>query len=332
MEQLFSNFSIILLLIIFILSLFLLTKSADWLVEEAVQIAGSFGVSEIIIGATIVSLGTTLPEVATSIISIIQKSSELALGNAVGSIITNMTFILGIGALSGSLPVFRNVARSFSFFALISLLFMGMSFIKNGSHSFQLGGNLSMSFGWVLLVALPIYIFFSFRKTKVEKSKKNTKKVKKKDVMFSFMKIIGSAILVAFAATVLVSSVKVGATRIGVPETIIASTVVAFGTSLPELTTIITATRKGYGSLAVGNIIGANILNLLLVLGLSIAISPTGIMVPAVYYSLGFPVLLLVLLLFGFFVFNTKIREISKKEGILLLLVYVVYLFLNTVR
>ena len=116
METLFAQLPLFLLILIFIVSLIGLTKSADLLVENAVKIAEAIGIPELIIGATIVSLGTTLPEVATSITSIINGSAELALGNAVGSIVTNMTLVLGVGALAGLLPVAQSVAKNFSIF------------------------------------------------------------------------------------------------------------------------------------------------------------------------------------------------------------------------
>lgn len=141
--------------------------------------------------------------------------------------------------------------------------------------------------------------------------------------------ILVSALAVAFSATVLVSTVSTAATRLGISEAIIAGTVVALGTSLPELTTTYAAARKGYGSLAIGNVLGANVLNILLVLGVSISMTPGGLSVPTVFYQIHFPFALVVIGLLSYFVFNTKKHEISKNEGKVLLMLYLLYMLFS---
>ncbi|MGK4178964.1 calcium/sodium antiporter [Lapidilactobacillus dextrinicus] len=330
METLFAQLPLFLLILIFIVSLIGLTKSADLLVENAVKIAEAIGIPELIIGATIVSLGTTLPEVATSITSIINGSAELALGNAVGSIVTNMTLVLGVGALAGLLPVAQSVAKNFSIFFGFSLLLILASFNQIPTKFPMAAGNIPNVIGWIFLLALPVYLMISFRKSK-STTKISTETARPHQSLIKpILLIFLAALLVAFFASTLVSSVKTGARLLGVPETIIGATIVALGTSLPELTTIFSAAKKGYGALAVGNVLGANILNLLLVLGLSIAINPGGMPVPAVYFNQIFPIMLLTLITLAIFIYNSKIKVISRKEGIWLLFIYLVYLILNT--
>lgn len=329
MENLMSALPLFVLILIFLVSLVGLTKSADLLVENAVTIAHKIGIPELIIGATIVSLGTTLPEVATSVTSILNHSAELALGNAVGSIVTNMTLVLGIGALAGALPVTKTVAKNFTVFFIASLLLILVSFTGLPTKLPMTAGNIPNFVGWFFLGFLPTYLIISFRKPQVTQDVKITKSTRKVSLLKPLILILIAAVLIAFFASTLVSSVKVAARSLGVPETIIGATVVALGTSLPELTTIFSAAKKGYGALAVGNVLGANILNLLLVLGLAIAINPGGMPVPAVYFNVVYPIMLFTLILLAIFIYNSKIKQISKKEGLGLLTIYAIYLVLN---
>lgn len=143
--------------------------------------------------------------------------------------------------------------------------------------------------------------------------------------------ILSSGAVVAFSAAVLISTVSTLATRLGVSKAIIAGTVIAFGTSLPELSTTFTSARKGYGGLAMGNVLGASILNILLVLGVSISVSPGGLTVPALFYRVHFPIALSVVGILTYFIFNTRKMEISNREGLVLLAIYLFYLFFNLV-
>ena len=129
----------------------------------------------------------------------------------------------------------------------------------------------------------------------------------------------------------ILDAVEVVAERIGISEVIIASTIVAFGTSVPEISTALTAVRKGRGGLAIGNVLGANVLNILLVLGASLALSPEGITIPLNFYRVPIPALIVVLGFFGFFMYNRKKHVISKTEGISLILLYILYLLGNVI-
>ncbi len=150
--------------------------------------------------------------------------------------------------------------------------------------------------------------------------------------MLTLSRIILSAAAVALGAAALVASAEVLAARAGVPSAVIASTIVAFGTSVPEISTTVAAAKKGYGGLAFGNIMGANALNILLVMGASLSVSSGGMPVAQDFYRIHFPALIVILAIFSFFVYNEKKREISRKEGVFLIALYALYLTGNAIR
>lgn len=332
MDTIISNQNLPVLIIIFVLSLVVLSKATDLLIDHAVTLSRDFGISEIAIGATIVSLGTTLPELSTATVAVLQGTPDFALGNAIGSVITNTALVLGVGSLAGSIPVLRTIANRLPFLvgALLLLVVGSLRFLDG--DFLQSAGHLPRVIGLLFLLAVPLYLFTSFRNASNHAEyldDEDSKQINTGEVIKEASIILISAAAVAFSATTLVSTVSTIAARLGVSEAIIAGTIVAFGTSLPELSTTIASARKGYGALAMGNVLGANILNLLLVLGVSISLSPGGLSVPAIFYQVHFPIALLVVGLLSYFIFNTRKMEISKREGWILLIIYLVYLSLN---
>jgi cation:H+ antiporter len=266
MDQLFTHSPIFIIIIVFLIALFILSKSADYLTDSAIIISKYIGISDMIIGATIVSLGTSLPEFATTISALLSGSNELALGNALGSIITNTSIILGIGILYGSIPVSKKSA----FNVWITFLGIGIIYlISILNHA-----AIPRFIGYILLITLPIFLLFSFKKGNnidtnfQENEKKETITMNK--LLILITKVIISALIVALSSSFLVATVQVSASRLGVSEAIISATIVALGTSLPELSTVITSAKKGYGGLAFGNLIGASLMNILLVLSTTI--------------------------------------------------------------
>lgn len=332
MDTFISNQNTFVLIIIFLVSLIILSKATDILIDHAVYLSQEFGISQIIIGATIVSLGTTLPELATSIVAALKGTPDFALGNAMGSIITNTALVLGVGALVGAIPVPRSIANRLIFLvgSLFFLVFGSIRFFDG--NVFNAPGHLHPLVGLLFLLTVPVFLLSSFFKKKVRTEPdypKEKKRLNSKALLIEVSIILVSALAVAFSATVLVSTVSTAATRLGVSEAIIAGTVVAFGTSLPELTTTYAAARKGHGSLAIGNVLGANVLNVLLVLGVSISLTPAGLSVPPVFYQIHFPFAIVVIGLLSYFVFNTKKHEISKNEGKILLTIYLLYMLFS---
>lgn len=323
------------LIIIFIISLWLLTKATDLLVDNAVVVSKDFGISELVIGATIVSIGTSLPELSSSVVSVIQGSSGFALGNAIGSVITNSSLVLGVGALAGSIPVLKVVSKRLLFLSGIIVLLVVSSIQSVGGNFFRTDGAISQYVGFLLLLLLVFYLFISFKNASSVKvgaaSATPATKLGANKLMIQVLIILLSAVVVAFSATLLVAVAETAAGRIGVSEAVISGTIVALGTSLPELSTTYASARKGFGGLAMGNIIGASIMNILLVLGVSVSLQIGGIAVPAIFYSVQFPLMLLIVGILLGFVYNTKKHEINKKEGLGLILIYLIYLVLNVI-
>lgn len=335
MEALILNYltSFPTLVLIFIVTamLYTLSKGADILVDEAVSLSIHWGVPKIIIGATIVSLGTTLPEATVSVLAAIHGNPDLALGNAIGSIIVDTGLIIGVAALIGHLPVDRMVVDrqgKVQFLAGTLLAIVSLPILSDG-----VTGNISQWMGWVFLLMLVIYTYVSLRWAKHSESDEDSETAfaeEKSPLIIQILKLILGIVLVIGSSKILIPAVGITAVRVGIPQSIIAATLVAFGTSLPELVTAITAVRKGHGELAVGNIVGADILNVLFVVGSAAAVTKGGLDVPVNFYKLQIPTMLIILFAFRIFSKN-KNDEISKKEGIFLSVIYFTYLVLNYV-
>lgn len=328
MYDVLKNTNIYIILFVLGLSLFVLSKAADKFVNNAILLSEALGLPELIIGATIVSLGTTLPELSASVISALQGNGGFGLGNAVGSIITNTGLILGTGALFGNIPVDKKISKKINILMVVSLLFILSSIpykIKNNN------GLIPQWMGFILILIIPIYVYYLIRQEKKDTSVQDNMKSNKYEgrIVFVIVIIFLSSFTIAISASTLVSSAEIVAERIGIPDIIISSTLVAFGTSVPELSTCISAVRKKHGGLAMGNIIGANILNVLFVIGVSAALTKGGIIVLSSFYSVHFIGLVIILAILRFLAYNKKINEISKKEGLIIIAFYVFYLFAN---
>jgi len=323
-----ESFPTLVLVLVIAVTLYILSKGADMLVEEAVSISLHMGIPKIIIGATIVSFGTTLPELSASIISALTGNGSFALGNAVGSCITNTSLILGIGALFGKIPIDRKSSQKLSILiAAVALMILSTIPHKIGNQS----GRIPQIMGIVFLMLIPAYIYYLIRQDKktnlIQDSKASD--TTRGSVLIIVIKIFVSAFIITISASALVSSAEVLAGRIGIPDVIISSTLVAFGTSVPELSTCIAAVKNRHGGLALGNILGANILNILLVIGASVALTSGGIAISKEFYVIHFTALIAVLSIYGIFAYNKKLNEISKREGIILILIYAIYIGAN---
>ena len=333
--NLLNPLSTVLLAIIIAGMLYVLGKGADILVEEAVSLSIRWGLPKMVIGATIVSLGTTLPETTVSVMAALNGNADLALGNAIGSIIADTGLIIGLAAMFGYLPVDRVTVKrqgKIQITAGILLAIVCIPFTMKGH------GNISQWIGWIFLGLLIVYIYFSIKWAKtplhVEKNLSKTEApngILNEDnnaLPLQFIKLLAGMLLVIGASKILIPAVEITAVRIGIPQSIIAATLVALGTSLPELVTAITAVRKGHGELAVGNIVGADILNVLFVVGSAAAVTRGGLNVPLDFYKLQIPTMLLIL--FTFRLFTRKDNErISKMEGLVLLSIYIIYVVLS---
>lgn len=308
MEVFFANFlagrSLPVLLGIMAVSLYALSRGADWLVQEAVMLSRRWGVPKLLIGATVVSLGTTLPEAAVSVFAAIEGKPDIALGNAVGSIICDTGLILGLATLLSPLPLKGEVVNRHGWLQLAAgvLLVVGCIPPADPAGIFVHGGKLPHTAGFLFLVLLVAYLWLSVRWVKghgdAQDREDEDDALHEASGVVPLLKVVSAVALVVASSRILIPTVQETAMRMAVPESIIGATLVAFGTSLPELVTAVTAVIKGHGELAVGNVIGADILNVLFVAGASAAVTPHGLIAPPHFFKLLFPAMLLVLLLF----------------------------------
>lgn len=311
--------------VIIFISLYVLGKAADFLVDEAITLSAMWRIPKAIVGATIVSLGTTIPEVTVSAMAAMNGNSDLALGNAIGSIITNTTLILGLAALIGKVPVDKGLMKKQGGMLIFSTLLLSVVSLPIFSASNQ--GLVSRKMGLMFLVLLVIYLYISINSTKNQMDDME-EVLEKRSNLVQLLRLFGGVLLVILSSKVLIPSVEITATRIGIPESVIAATLVAFGTSVPELMTSLTAVKKGHGELAVGNVIGANILNILFVVGGAAVISKEGLLFPSLYFKLQVPMMLLTSVVLYVIGMNKEGR-LRKKDGAILLGAYILYIVLN---
>jgi cation:H+ antiporter len=306
LRELMAQLAWPLLGLVIVFTLAALGKGADWLVDEAVALSERSGIPKVIIGATVVSLGTTTPEAVVSVLAAVQGVPDLALGNAVGSIICDTGLILGLACLISPLPLDRSIVNRQGWIQFASGFLLVAACIpwNRASTMFEEGGRLPQGLGFLFLLLLIGYLVFSVRWSSQQSDDLDLGRIEKviaaeqAPIPLLVVKLVGAIVLVVAASHVLIPGVREAALRMGVPEGIIAATLVAFGTSLPELVTAVTAARHGHGELAVGNVIGADILNVLFVAGASAAVTSGGLIAPGYFFSFYFPAMLTVLIVF----------------------------------
>lgn len=311
-------------IILFLIGFVLLIKGGDWFVDGAVGIAHRYHIPEILIGATVVSIGTTIPEVMVSSIAAAVGQSQTAYGNAIGSIICNTALISAITiAAKASADVDTRTFRTpVIFFFIAALLYCGVAY-TTGYFSRVIGIILLSIF--VIYMALTVRQAFSGKLVMDSEDDEFKDNPLWKDILFL---ILGAAVI-AVGAKLLVDNGKIIAAGFGVPESVIALTFIALGTSLPELVTAITSLVKGHAALSLGNIVGANLFNLVLVSGMAITIHPFN--VPADKLLAGrnaslvvdIPVMLFVMAFMTIPALCTK--KLRRYQGIVLLLIYACY-------
>lgn len=321
-----ENVPTLALILIIFGSIYILGKGADFLVDQAIILSMLWKIPTVIIGATIVSLGTTIPEVTVSLMATLNGNTDLALGNAVGSIITNTTLIMGLVCYIGVIKVDKNMVKKQGLFlAILSIIItiISLPIFSEGSN-----GVITRVMGFGLLVVLMIYIIVSIIGSKGSNENAIESDTDTSSIVLQVFKLFIGVVIVVLSSKILIPAVEITAFRVGIPNSVIAATLVAFGTSVPELITAIVSVRKGHGELALGNIIGANILNILFVIGLSASVSKTGIIVPSLYFKLQMPMMIMSTVLLYLLAMN-KEEEMKRKSGIILLTTYIVYLALN---
>lgn len=307
--------------LLFIVGLILLIKGGDWFVDGAVGIARRFHLPEILIGATVISIGTTLPEVMVSAGAAMGGLGEIAYGNALGSIICNTSLIAALTVAIRPTAVNRKpLLLSVTFFFLAAILYMGVAYFY---------GYFSRAVGICLVTLFIVYMVFSViqaKKNTINASDASSESEGKTAAWKDIFQLILGAVLIAVGADLLVDNGTVIAKALGVPDSVIALTFVALGTSLPELTTAVTSLIKGHNALSLGNIIGANLFNLVLVSGVASVLSPFRI--PNNTQIAGINTSLLVDIPVMFFVMSilvvpTLLRgKLSRVQGFVLLGIY----------
>jgi len=297
------------------------------LVQEAVALSLRWGVPKILIGATIVSIGTTLPEASVSVFAAISGNPELALGNAVGSIICDTGLILGLATVLSPLPLNKKIVNRQGWIQLSAGILLVLACIPYGSlnKTFSEGGGLPQYMGFVFLVLLIAYIWLTLKWVKTDTSEIAVDDERGNEdpskMAYTLCNLFFSIVIVVISSRILIPAVEETAVRLNVPDSIIAATLVAFGTSLPELITCLTAVTKGHGELAMGNIIGADILNILFVAGSASAVTLGGLSAPPHFFQFLFPAMLVILIVFRLGITFSK-DKLSRPFGFILLGIY----------
>ena len=332
LEEFLTNANTWILLLVTVVSIAVLGTSADILVDNAVKISITTGLPKVIIGATIVSIGTTFPEAVVSVMAAIGGNPDFALGNAVGSIICDTGLILGIACLMAPLKLDMKLVNSQGWvqFAVAVLLVALCLPYDRLNEIFSAKAVLSQWHGFLLVFLLGVYLVWSVRLARLADPETESNNAAPRASILPYIGLLFVACAFVILSSVgLIESTKVLASRAGVSNAVIAATVVAFGTSLPELVTAITAVRKGHGELAIGNIIGADILNVLFVAGLAAAVTPEGLFADAVFFRLQFPAMLFILICFRIGIKTSSNGYLRRRIGFLLLGTYIIYIALT---
>lgn len=307
-------------ILLFVAGLVLICLGGDRLVDAAVAIARKLGIPQIVVGATIVSLGTTLPEILVSTTAAFDGSAAIAAGNAFGSIICNTALIAGLTqTIRPSQKVeFSSTAWRSAFFFIVLVAMNVYGFVT---------GVFDRPAGIVMLILFAVYAYLNIRRASMEGGDEENEEESGREVSL-FLQIITLAVCAALlyvGANLLVDNGIFIAQAIGVPERVIAVTFIALGTSLPELVTSVMSLIKGYGNVGLGNVIGANILNMLLVIGIPAAVA--GIPLEQSTIRVDMPLACLVMAVSLLPILIRK--KSSRAQGVVLLGIYAAYCFVS---
>lgn len=311
--------------LLLLLGFVLLIKGADFFVDGSSSVAKLLKVPSIIIGLTVVAFGTSMPEASVSITAAIQGQNNLAISNVLGSNIFNLLIVLGASALMSPVVANKDVIRKEFPFSIIitgvlALLCTKLNFtgLADRTATYELG-RIS---GIILLVLFILFVAWQVMGALKARQEDEGEEVETLSPVKSAVYIVGGLIGIVWGGDLVVDAATIIAQNLGFTETFIGLTVVALGTSLPELVTSVVAAKKGENDLALGNVVGSNIFNILLILGASATICPVAVEAVAIYDML----VLIVVSIVGYFLAKSK-YELSKKEGIVMIVMYIVYFF-----
>ena len=295
--------------LVLIVSLLVLLYSADLFIDTVIKVARSMGLSTMVVSLTIVAVGTSLPELMASVAAAIKNHTEITVGNIIGSNICNVGLILGVPALFASITCDRAVLRREGYIALfVSVLLTGIAFIS---------AEVSRTWGVVFLASFVAFIVSAFKNG--QNAAESIEEAEIEDSMLVIIfKLLIALVLLLISSEFLVRATVSLALDLGASESVIAISLLAFGTSVPELSVAIAAAKRNEGDILVGNIMGSNISNILLVLGTAAVIQPLSFS-PAMIL-LDVPVMTFIAMLMVYFLY--KPEGVSRGEGILLLFIY----------
>ena len=315
----------IIAILLFIVGLVCLIKGGDWFVDGASGLARKFDLPELLIGATVVSIGTTLPEVMVSTMSALSGHGEIAYGNAIGSVICNTALIAALTIALSPGPTDRRTLRvPVMFFYIAAAIYCVAAYAM---------GRFTRPMGIIMLAVFVAYMIFNVKAMQENKTSGNEEEHGGEEEDLPVPKIVllllAGAALIAVGAHLLVDNGTLIAQGLGVPESVIALTFVALGTSLPELVTAITSLSKGHGSLSLGNVIGANVFNLVLVSGVSVTLAPFAVpqssKIQGINASLIFEIPVMLLVMSILTIYALRKGKLSRMQGIALLVIYGVF-------
>ena len=312
-------------ILLFAVGLVLLIKGGDWFVDGATGLATRFHLPDIVVGATVVSIGTTLPEVMVSATGALQGQGAMAYGNAIGSIICNTALIAAISVTCNPGPVnIKTLKMPVIFFFSSAALYCLAAYIL---------GTFPRWMGFIMLSIFIVYTVLNIRNglknPDADSAETEEENSKPRTLLMELVLLVIGAAVIAVGADLLVDHGTIIAQELGVPETVIALTFVALGTSLPELVTTITSLKKGRASLGIGNVIGANVFNLVLVSGVAVTLAPFDVPVGKQLLGqnaslvLDIPLMLLVMLLLTVPALLRK--KMGRWQGIVLLGIYAAF-------
>lgn len=320
-------------ILVLIVGFVALIKGADWFVDGSSALAKTLHVPGLIIGLTIVAFGTSAPELAVSTVAAIQGSNEIAVSNVVGSNIFNLLVVLGVCALIHAVPVDKGILkRDFPVtIGVTVIVLLGACFTSLLSGEW-LHINMDINVGLVgrplalvLLILFAVYIIYLIVDAKKHPAEEETAEVK--PLWKSLLLIIIGIALIIGGGQAVVYAAKEIARFFGMTETLIGLTIVAVGTSLPELVTSIVAAKKGETGMAVGNVLGSNIFNMMFILGVSSMIHPIGVNAASLW-----DLIILIIISIVAFIFSLTKRSIGRKEGAVMVLMYVAYMLYAILR
>lgn len=307
--------------LLFIVGLLFLIKGGDWFVDGASALARRFHLPELLIGATVVSIGTTLPEVMVSTMSALSGHGEIAYGNAIGSVICNAALIaaITIAVRPGKVDPKTLKMPVLFFFAAAAIYCVA-------AYGF---GKFTRPMGFIMLAMFVAYIAANIHQMKNAPAEEHEEEEETMPLPRMLMLLVLGAVLIAMGANLLVDNGTLIAKALGVPESVIALTFVALGTSLPELVTAITSLIKGHSDLSLGNVVGANVFNLVLVSGVSVALAPFTVPQSATIFGMNSSLVLEIPVMIAVMVLLTAPAlvkgKLSRVQGVALLVVYAVF-------